>query len=375
MVALLLVLTAPEKEPELREAVATRVMVTTAGRHDLVPFETVSGRLEPARRATLHFELAGQVEDRHAEPGQAVAEGQLLLTLESGDHADALAEAEAQLEQEQRNIARDRELLQLAQQNHELQKNDLERLEKLGADSLVSRSRLDSARMELIRLESELARLGASTATADARLALKQAARNRAARNLQRTRLQAPFAGTVNEVHVQPGDYVTPAQEIVELVDATDLDMYVEVRGTVLQSLSQGQPVDVVVDGNRLPGEVLALQLDPDPVTFTHALRIRLAGKGVRPGGVAQVRLPLQALQQAVAVPATAVLHEEGQTFVFRVKGDTLERIEVVLGARVGELQEIRSGILPDDHVVARDVAALSDGQKVTVEALPEHAS
>lgn len=370
LAALLLVVTAPEQEPELREVVATRVQVATVGRHDLVPSETVSGRLEPARKAALHFELSGQVEVRVVEPGHAVARGALLLALDAGDYADALDEAEAQHAQEQRNIVRDRELLALARQNYALQKNDLERLEKLGADSLVSRSRLDEVRIQLIRLESELAQLKASTGTANARLALKRAARNRAARNLERTRLQAPFAGTVNSVNVQVGDYVTPAQQAVELVDAAKLDMYVEVRGEVMQSLAQGQAVEVEVDGTRLPGELLALQLDPDPVTFTHALRIRLSGNGVRPGQFAQVRLPLQALQQVVAVPVTAVLYEEGQTFVFRVSGDTLERVEVLLGYRVGEWLEVRRGIHSDDRVVTRDVAALSNGQKVTVELL-----
>ncbi|MGB5540867.1 MAG: efflux RND transporter periplasmic adaptor subunit, partial [Gammaproteobacteria bacterium] len=205
----------------------------------------------------------------------------------------------------------------------------------------------------------------------------KETARNRAARNLERTRLQAPFDGTVNSVDAQAGDYVTPSRHIVGLVDAASLDMYVEVRGDVMESLAQGQAVEVEVGGKSLPGVVFAIQLDPDPMTFTHALRVRLAGNGARPGQVARVRLPLQALQQVVAVPATAVLYEEGQTFVFRVNGDTLERVEVVLGHRVGEWQEIRAGIARDALVVARDVAALSDGQVVSVERLsaPQPAS
>lgn len=371
-VGVLLVLTAPEQEAELREAVPTRVRAVTVGLHDLEPAETVSGRLEPARKAALHFELAGQVATRAVEPGQPVAAGDLLLALVDGDYRDALAEAEAQLDQERRNIQRDRELLELARRNYTLQKNDLERLEKLGAESLVSKSHLDEVRIQLIRLESEVAQLKASTASADARLALKEAARNRAARNLERTRLQAPFAGTVNRVEAQAGDYLTPSQQVVDLVDAATLDMYVEVRGEVLAALGQGQTVAVEVDGHTLPGEVYALQLDPDPVTFTHALRVRLAGNGARPGQVARVRLPLQTLTQVVAVPATAVLYEEGRTFVFRVNGDTLERVEVELGHRVGPWQEIRDGLEREALVVARDVAALSDGQVVTVDREPD---
>lgn len=369
--AVLLVLTAPEQEAELREAVPTRVQAARVGLHDLVPVETVSGRLEPARRASLHFELAGQVAARAVEPGQVVAAGDRLLELAAGDYRDALAEAEARFAQERRNIQRDRELLKLARRNYALQNNDLGRLEQLGADSLVSKSHLDEVRIQLIRLESEVAQLEASTASADARLALTEAARNRAARNLERTRLQAPFAGIVNRVEAQVGDYVTPSQQVIDLVDAATLDLYVEVRGDVMASLTQGQPVEAEVAGNTLPGEVFAIQLDPDPMTFTHALRVRLAGDGARPGQVAQVRLPLRTLHQAVAVPATAVLYEEGRTFVFRVNGDTLQRVEVVLGHRVGEWQEIRSGIGEDELVVTRDVAALSDGQVVGVDRLP----
>jgi len=364
----ILLWTAPDPEPELQAAIVPRVFVARVGLHDLVPEETVSGRLDPARRAALHFELSGQVEQRAVEPGQSVAAGELLLALSAGDYADALAEAEAQHVQEARNISRDRELLALARKNYALQKNDLARLEQLGAESLVSKSHLDEVRIQLIRLESEVAQLKASTGSADARLALKAAARNRAARNLERTRLQAPFAGTVNSVHVQSGDYVTPSQTVVELVDASSLDLYVEVRGNVAQSLTQGQAVTVSVNGLDLPGEVIALQLDPDPVTFTHALRVRLAGNNARPGQVAQVRLPLQARAGVTAIPSTAVLFEEGHTFVYRVLDDTLEQVAVSLGERVDDLQIVLAGIHPDDVVVTRDVAALSDGQTVTIE-------
>ena len=360
--------TAPDPEPELQAANVPRVFVARVELHDLVPSETVSGRLDPARKAALHFELSGQVERRAVEPGQSVAAGDLLLALSSGDYADTLAETEAQYVQESRNISRDRELLKLARRNYALQKNDLARLEQLGAESLVSKSHLDEVRIQLIRLESEVAQLKASTGSADARLALKAAARNRAARNLERARLQAPFAGTVNSVHVQSGDYVTPSQTVVELVDAATLDLYVEVRGNVLQSLTQGQAVTVSVNGLDLPGEVIALQLDPDPVTFTHALRVRLAGNQARPGQVAQVSLPLQARTGVTAIPSTAVLFEEGNTFIYRILDGTLEQVAVTLGERVDDLQIVLSGIQPDDLIVTRDVAALSDGQTVMVE-------
>ena len=364
-VAIILLLTTPDKNPELQQLVVPAVQVATVGLHDLIPTETVSGRLEPARKTALHFELSGQVQARPVEPGQTVQSGEPLLRLASGDYEDALAEANAQLAQETRNIQRDRELLKLSKSNYALQKNDLDRLLKLGEDALVSKSLLDETRIKLIQLESEVARLSSSVASAESRLALREAARNRAARDLERTQLPAPFAGTVNAVHAQVGDYVTPSLAVVDLVDAASLDLYAEVRGDVAQSLQQGQVVTVEVNGVQVPGEVIALQVDPNPETFTHALRVRIAGDQARPGQVAQVRLPLREMHGVTAVPLTAVLFDEGRASVFLVDGNTLQQVEVKPGERVDGLQIVLQGLAATDRVVTRDVSALSHGQQV----------
>jgi HlyD family secretion protein len=364
---LLLILTRPDRTPELAEAAVSNVIVTRVQAHMLLPQETVSGRLEPMRKTALHFELSGQLSERRVEPGQWVEAGAELMTLAADDYRDALARSEAQFELEAGNIRRDRELLGLARRNLGLQKADVARLEKLGKDSLISQSRLDEARIKQLQLESEVAQLRASTGMADSRLGLLEAERNRAARDLQRTRLKAAFAGTVNSVQAQVGDYVTPGQPVVELIDTTELDLYVEVRGELAQALVPGQRVNVIADDLELEGRIVALQLDPDPATFTHALRARVPGERVRPGMLARVQLPLHPLEDVIAVPLTAVLLDEGLAYVFRVDDDVLVRVPVTTGPRVGDLQVIRSGLAVGDRVVVSGVAAYSDGQSAKV--------
>ena len=61
-IAVLLVLTRPDRDSGLQEAIAPKVVVAAVGLHELLPVETVSGRLEPARKTSLHFELSGQVQ-------------------------------------------------------------------------------------------------------------------------------------------------------------------------------------------------------------------------------------------------------------------------------------------------------------------------
>jgi HlyD family secretion protein len=154
--------------------VPARVLVATVLNHDLLPQQSVSGHLAPMRRASLHFELSGQVRERLVEPGQPVAAGEMLLALVEDDYRDALDRAEAQLELERGNIDKDRELLRLARRNHALQKDEVARLEQLGQDSLISQSRLDESRIKLLQLQSEVAPARGATQPCGARPAARR---------------------------------------------------------------------------------------------------------------------------------------------------------------------------------------------------------
>lgn len=367
VIAVLVFITRPDKRPPLEAPVPPQVRVATVELRDLAPTETLTGRLQPARRAELRFEVPGQVQTRHVEPGQSVEAGAVLLSLDPADYQDALREATAQLELERASVARDKRLLALAEQNRQTQAREVERQVKLGERSLVSASRLDESRQRLVQLQAEEAQLRHSVATAESRVALREAARDKAQRNLDRSQLVAPFAGTVNRVEVNVGDFMSVGGMAVELVDTRELDLYAQVRGEVAAALQLQQTVEVTINGRRSTGWLIALQTDPDSTTFTHALRIRIPGDSARAGELARVELPLRALDATLTVPSTALLRQDGRSYVFLVENEQLRRVEVVAGARVESLQVIREGLEAGQLVVARDVAALSDGQTVSL--------
>jgi hypothetical protein len=66
-------------------------------------------------------------------------------------------------------------------------------------------------------------------------------------------------------------------------------------------------------------------------------------------------------------VPVAALLREDGKAYLFVDQGGRLARREVQTGGRDGDAVIIRSGVAAGERVVARDVAALSDGQQVRV--------
>ncbi len=368
-ITLLLLIIQPAEEPALRSLAPSPVLVNPASRTDLYPQELVSGHLQPVRRAWLRFEVDGRVADRQAEPGQSVTLGDVLLALDDQDYQDALIQAQAEWRQAEEDLQRDRSLLKLAERSRTLQEEEVSRLNSLGERSLASKTRLGDAQALLAQRLSEEARLHASVNMGPQRLAARKAAMDRAQRNLDRTTLKAPFAGRINQVQLDVGDYASRNQQALELI-SDQLDFYAQVRGPVARALKLEQSVTVRVGGRPFAATVAAVQPDPDPSTFTHAIRLRMPESETRSGVLAVVQLPLQHLRNALVVPSTAILLEEGGAFVFRVEGEHLQRVAVQLGRRVDQQQVIVSGIDAGEQVVVRDVAALADGQVVVSEAL-----
>jgi RND family efflux transporter MFP subunit len=368
LIVFLVIATRPEANTDMKTSPTTRVEVVPVGVEDLQPRVALTGVLRPRQVASLQFEVAGELLQRQVEPGVQVSMGELLLLMDDADYRDAVVEAQAQLRETRAVIAQDRILLKLARENRDLAEKEYGRLEKLGKGSLASASTRDSARQKLLGLESELARLLYSIESGEARLARQQAALSRAERNLQRVRLEAPFDGRVNRVMVEVGDSLQASTPALELIDTGTLELHLEVSGDVAAALRLGQSVVVTVDGRRVPGELISLQFDPDPETHTHPVRIRVSGEQLLPGQLGQVSLPLRLREQALVIPASALLREEGGQYLFIVDQGRLERRSVVAGLRVGDRQAIRQGVAPGELVVAQDVEVLSAGLEVEIE-------
>lgn len=367
LLLLLIILFRPQPEVAVRPPVIAAVVVAEVRQGEVRPTLQLHGRLQPRRSATLAAEVAGLLVARHAEPGQRVVVGTLLLQQEEGDYRDALTRAEAQLEQEREAVARDRRLLALARQGRELQAQELARQERLGNESLSSVSRRDEVARQLLQLQAEEARLDYAVVTAPSRLALRTAEQESARRNLARCRIVAPFDGTINAVLVEQGDRLAPNQPLLSLLDLDEMDFYAEMPGDVQSDLALGQTIGIEIDGVVRTGELVSLQREPERATHTLALRVRLAGEGLIPAALATMAVPLRPLRDVLLVPVAALLREDGKAYLFVEQGGRLARREVQTGGRDGDAVIIRSGVAAGERVVARDVAALSDGQQVRV--------
>jgi len=365
LIIALLILTRPDPELQQIDLPPLQVAVVTVELADMQPSQLVAGVLRPAQLARLQFQVAGRLQQQLVEPGQQVEQGAELLRLDGDDYQDLMTESKAQLQQEQAAVERDKQLLQLAEDNRSLQADEVARQERLGTDSLGSRSALDAARQRLIQLQSDEERLRFSVNSSAARLEAMQAAARRAERNWQRTTLKAPFAGTVNRIIPQLGDDVAAKDVVLELLDLGQLEFYAELDRTTVTQLQRGQLIDVHVDGQTFAAQIFALQQHPDPDTYTYALRARLDNPGLLSGAAAEASLLLPKLQQVRLVPVSAVVHDDGQTYVFVVKDGLLQRRLVELGPRQGDMLVLLAGVEPGEQLVSSGGASLSDGLAV----------
>ncbi len=368
LAVVVLLIMRPQQEVVMKQAVVQVVEAYQVSRQDVRPVDSVVGRLEPVRKTALHFEVDGIVVNKAVKPGQRVMQGQLLLELDDADLRDRLIEAESLLEQEEAAQKRDQKLLELAIKNVGLAANEVKRMENLGKKSLASQSVLDDARRQLALLQSEKASLQYAINTAEQRYRSRQSQKDQAERNLKRARLIAPYDGRVNAIYNEIGDRVTPGTKALDFIDDATFEIRLHVSRQAVTELVEGMPIDIHVEGRVFQGSIVEFQRDPDPQTFTYEARIEMADQGFLSGALARVELPLKPALGALVVPLSAVLQDDGETSVFVIKNNVLEKRPVMTGRRYKSLQIITHGLQQGEQIVARDISALADQQQVVVQ-------
>ena len=368
VIALLLVATQPQPEPQLEELPPLAVNTVALERRSVPPYAPTTGRLQPARQAVLRFEVVGQLRRRAVEPGATVAAGDVLLELDDRDFRDRVRSAEADLDLERSRIARDRVQLEHTVRQRDLQEREVERSRELADRGLLSESSVNQVESRLSEIESRVAALTHDVTAADLRIAQKQSQADQAMRDLERATLLAPFDGRINAVAPEVGDRVTGSDVVVELVDVSTLDFYVEVDGGAAAAVALGDTLSVTTEhGVSAEGDLVALQTNPNTQTFTHALRVRIPGEGLLPGQTARTIIPLVTLYDAWTVPASAILARAGQTAIYRVFEDQLRLVPVQLGPRVGNLQVVDGEFERGWEIVTTNVASLDPYRRVQI--------
>jgi len=196
----------------------------------------------------------------------------------------------------------------------------------------------------------------------DAEIALTEA-------QLAKTEVRAPFDGVVGLRYVSEGAYVTAAIRVATLQRLERLKVDFSVPEKYATRLRVGSPIQITVAGagRGFGGAIYAIDPRIDSATRTVLIRAVCPNPQSRlfPGAFANVSLTLGELDDAVLVPAIAVVPGLNSKNVFVVKDGKAELRTVVTGTRLEDRVQILAGLEPGEVLVTSGVLQLSPGQKV----------
>lgn len=305
--------------------VTTQVVQTSAWNDTLQALGTAKAR----ESVTVTAKVSEIIERVHFESGQQVAAGTPLVTLRGQAQQAALVQAQATFAEADQLYKRQREL---------------------AAQQLVASATLDTQR--------------AIRDAAEARVLEMQS-------DIGDRRVRAPFAGVLGIRQVSEGSLVTPTTVIATLDDIERMHVDFQVPEAELASLGQGDKVtatSVAYPGRTFEGEVATIDTRVDPGTRAVTVRADFinADHALRPGMLLDVRM-FRPERQALVIPEIAVVQVGRESFVYRVKADqSVERVDVVSGARRAGVVEIREGVKAGDRIVVDGTGKLRPGLKVS---------
>jgi len=326
IISILLVAIQPEPEANVNKPVPVVVDVAKLKMQNISPIVDYTGRLEPSKKAELKFEINGRLAKKIVQPGEFVKSGTVILILEE--------------------YYIYKKLYELAKKNYELQTKEVERMSILDKKSLLSKSQYDKTLQKQIELE---------------------VAMYRSKQDFQKTFIKAKFSGVINKININEGDTVSPNMIVANLIDASSLDLYVEVRGDVIDGLKLNMNIEVVSSNRKSIGKLIAFQTSPSLETYTHLLRIRIKDNNLRSGMLASAKFILPKINKSFGVPVSSVLSDNGKKFIFIVNNKKLEKKEINVLTRFDEIYVINGDIKSNDVIVTKDVSSLSAGQDILI--------
>jgi len=320
---------------EKRKEEAVPVEVAALERGEIEAVLRLSSNLEAEREVQVFAEAPRRVTRLLVEEGDPVRKGQQLIQLQDEEQRSAVAKAEIELKESQRDYERTKEL-------HE---------QKLVTEELFTEAGYTVERNEL--------------ALADAR------------RELGYTQVRAPIAGIVTERLVNLGDHVTENQALFRIVDFDSIVARIYVPEKDMARLAAAQPARLRADalgGVVFRGSIDRISPVVDPSTGTVKVTVATPRQeGLRPGMYVEVELVTAVHDDALLVPKRALVYDNDQVFVFRMKEERrVERLRVTPLLENTDFIEPADGLETGDELVVAGQSGLKDNGLVRLPGDPE---
>lgn len=331
---------------------------------------TRAGTLNACRRAKLSPTMGGQIANLPVKEGDSVKAGQLLFEIWNEDLKAQVALAGSELKAAR---ARAKEACVVA----DMAKRDANRLTKLLKKKITSDESAEQAVSKAMGTEAACEAATSLIEVSKSKLAVAEAA-------LNRTRLEAPFDGTIAKVNGELGEYVTPSpigiatQPAVDIIDTSCLYIAAPIDEVDAPKIKAGMSARISLDafskqffdGNvrRVAPYVLDMEKQARTVDVEVDFVSEQYDHSMLPGYSADIEIIVDTRNNTLRIPSEALL-EGFQVYIFDPDASTVSAVSVVVGLSNWKYSEITSGLTEGQQVVTSiDRERLEDGVEVVEE-------
>jgi RND family efflux transporter MFP subunit len=301
--------------------------------------------LTSRRSITLYAQVSGYIRQIPSKPGDRIRQGALLIEIEPGQQAATLKSLAATLET--RKATRD-----FAVHNDESSKN-------LVASGLLS------------DLEYQQRRSQRAAAEADVKVA--EAQMQAQAELLRYYRITAPSDGTLGDVPVKIGDYVTPQTRLTSVDQDNLVEAYIYVPITKAAAIQAETRVALLAEDGQVICEEKPSFVSPEVNVDTQTILVKSMCPNdgrLRSAQVLKARM-IWSRRPRLTVPTVDVIRQAGQYFVFVVEaspdGTLVARQKPIsVGAIQGNDFVVTGGLSAGVEIVGSSIQKVHDGSVVT---------
>lgn len=240
-------------------------------------------------------------------------------------------------------------------------KKSFERIEKLYGEGAVPESQYDQAKLAA----SDTTLEAAKKAVEQARIAYENAAST--AKNAQ---VKAPISGVISDISIVEGEYTSPSQPPMTIVDSDSITVELGVPGNMVNKIKQGDALTVEISSADYKEESIvdSISTSADIMTNLYTVNILIENNGaIKPGMFAKIYLNTDKIGNAIAVKTEAVMERDNKKYVFIADGDNAALKEVTTGLDTGTYIEIKEGLTAGDVVIVKGQDYLNDGGRIKI--------
>jgi multidrug efflux pump subunit AcrA (membrane-fusion protein) len=399
VVSLLLLAAACSKPEEKEVEAAVPVQTAVAQRAPIVRIIRAPAILYAVAQASIMPKISAPIRAFYINRGDHVRQGQLLAQLEDRDLTAAALEAKGQFDQAEANyrsiaaaslpdeimksqgeVQAGKEALDAAQKVYESRK-------KLYEEGALPRKQLDEASVALVQARStyevavrhreSLQKIGKEEQikTAQAQVEAARGHWQAAQAQVEYAKIISPLNGVVTDRPLYPGETANSGSPLLTVMDVSRIIARANVSVNELRHIKVGNnAVMKVLDANEeFQGKVTVVSPALDPNSTTAEVWVLMPNQGdrLKPGTTVQISIQAETIQEAVVIPAVALLptSEGAGNRVFVIgPGSRAQEKTIDIGIREGDQVQVLKGLQPGAQVVTVGGMGLKDKSAVTIE-------